>query len=103
MPQDDTEAVKWFRRAADQRDTDAQYNLGNMYREGEGVPQDDTEAVKWYRCAADQGNARRPDRSRGYVQPGPGRSARRRRGVAQRSEGKQVEEEGRNNARAKPA
>ena len=45
------------RGAAEQGAAAAQYDLGNMHREGEGVPQDDAEAVKWYRRAADQGNA----------------------------------------------
>ena len=35
----------------------AQYNLGMMYRYGEGVPQDYAEAMKWLRLAADQGVA----------------------------------------------
>jgi len=35
----------------------AQFNLGVMYRNGEGVPENDAEAVKWYRKAADQGDA----------------------------------------------
>ncbi|MEH6646523.1 tetratricopeptide repeat protein [Sulfitobacter sp.] len=35
----------------------AQYNLGQMYRKGEGVIQDYAEAVKWYRKAAEQGYA----------------------------------------------
>ena len=56
-PQDYTEALQWFRSAADQGNADAQYNLGVMYDEGQGVPQDDTEALQWYRRAADQGNA----------------------------------------------
>ena len=50
-------AVKWYRKAADQGDAEAQYGLGNCYREGQGVEEDDEEAVKWYRKAADQGNA----------------------------------------------
>ena len=37
-------------------DADAQYNLGIMYRDGQGVPQDYKEAVKWFRLAAEQGN-----------------------------------------------
>jgi TPR repeat protein len=36
---------------------EAQYNLGNMYREGKGVQQDNTQAAAWYRKAADQGDA----------------------------------------------
>ncbi len=56
--QDYTEAMKWYRLAADQGDAWAQSNLGWMYRKGQGVPQDYAKAVKWYRLAADQGDAR---------------------------------------------
>ena len=35
----------------------AQFNLGLMYANGEGVLKDDAEAVRWYRLAADQGLA----------------------------------------------
>ena len=58
VPQDYTEAVKWYRRAAEQGDAYAQNSLGHMYDSGQGVPQDYAEAVKWYRRAAEQGNAR---------------------------------------------
>ena len=51
------EAVKWYQKAADQGDAEAQMNLGLMYENGEGVEQDDKEAVKWYQKAADQGDA----------------------------------------------
>ena len=51
------EAVKWFRKAAEQGEAFAQYNLGVMYADGEGVTQDYAEAVKWYRMAAEQGIA----------------------------------------------
>jgi TPR repeat protein len=57
VPQDYSEAVKWYRKAAEQGDVIAQYNLGDMYCTGEGVPQNDAEAVKWYRKAAEQGDA----------------------------------------------
>ena len=57
VPQSDTEAATWFRRAADQGDALAQFYLGVMYNEGRGVPQDYAEAAKWYRLAADQGDA----------------------------------------------
>ncbi len=56
-PRDYAEALKWFKKAADQDYNSAQYNLGQMYVFGRGVPQDDAEAVKWYRKAADQGYA----------------------------------------------
>jgi len=57
VPQSDTEAAKWFRRAGDQGDALAQFYLGVMYNEGRGVPQDYAEAAKWYRLAAEQGDA----------------------------------------------
>ncbi len=51
---DDFDAVK---KAAEQGHVDAQYNLGIMYANGEGVPQDYAEAARWYRQAAEQGHA----------------------------------------------
>ena len=57
VPQDYAAAVSWYRKAADQGDADAQYNLGVMYDNGQGVPQDYAAAVSWYRKAADQGDA----------------------------------------------
>ena len=58
VPENDSEAVKWYRKAADQGYARAQFNLGVMYANGEGVPENDSEAVKWYRKAAEQGIAR---------------------------------------------
>ena len=57
MPQDDAEAVKWYRLAAEQGHAGAQYDLGLIYDNGEGVVQDQDAALKWYRMAADQGHA----------------------------------------------
>ena len=54
---DDYEAVKWYRKAAEQGYASAQHNLGVCYANGEGVTQDDVEAVKWFRRAAEQGEA----------------------------------------------
>ena len=45
---------------AEAGDASAQFNLGVMYDNGEGVPEDDAEAVRWYRMAAEQGNATTP-------------------------------------------
>lgn len=58
VPQDYTEAMKWYQRAAELELADAHYNLGVLYHKGEGVPQDYTEAVKWFRKAAELGNAK---------------------------------------------
>lgn len=52
------EAVKWFRKAAEQGYADAQWMLGVCYYEGKGIEQSYTEAVKWYRMAAEQGSER---------------------------------------------
>jgi len=49
--------VQATKSKADQGDAKAQYNLGNMYADGEGVAKNEAEAVKWYRKAADQGLA----------------------------------------------
>ena len=58
LPQDDVEAVSWYRFAAEQGFAMAQFSLGRMYAKGRGVLQDDAEAVRWYRLAAEQGDAR---------------------------------------------
>ena len=50
-------ALKEFLPLARQGNADAQFNLGNMYQNGEGVPQDDKEAARWYRLAAEQEDA----------------------------------------------
>ena len=65
------EAVKWYRKAADQGHAEAQYGLGFMYEHGYGIEGSSIpelarteafewhqreEAFKWYQKAADQGN-----------------------------------------------
>ena len=63
VPQDYFEAVKWWRKAVEAGNSEAQYNLaaqynlGCAYNAGEGVPQNSTEAVKWWLNAAEQGYA----------------------------------------------
>ncbi len=57
VPQDYSEAVKWFRRAADLGQPEAHFYLGRCYADGQGVPKDVVEAVKWFRKAAEQGLA----------------------------------------------
>ena len=48
---------EWTPLAAEQGDAEAQFNLGHMYRKGQGVRQDDKTALKWFRLAAEQGHA----------------------------------------------
>ena len=52
VAKDDAEAVIWYRKAADQGNALAQFNLGLMLREGQGVPQDDVRAHMWFDIAA---------------------------------------------------
>lgn len=52
-----SEAVKWYRKSAEQGNAGAQCNLGYCYANGTGVSQDHVEAVKWYRISAEQGCA----------------------------------------------
>jgi TPR repeat protein len=58
VPKNKAEAVKWYRRAAEQGYAKAQYNLGVSYDFGTGVPRDHGQAAKWYRKAAMQGHAK---------------------------------------------
>ncbi|MBI5252019.1 MAG: SEL1-like repeat protein, partial [Desulfomonile tiedjei] len=58
VPTDYTEAVKWYRKAADQGYARAQADLGDMYYSGKGVPKNYEQALEWYRRSAAQGYAR---------------------------------------------
>ncbi len=49
-------AAGWFFRAAEQGYADAQFNLGLLYANGEGVPQDMHQAAELFRKAAEQGH-----------------------------------------------
>ncbi len=56
VPKDDSEAAKWFSKAAEQGHARAQCWLGVVYECGVGVPQNLIEAKGWYRKSAEQGN-----------------------------------------------
>jgi TPR repeat protein len=51
---DKGEAIKWYKLSAQKGFSRAQYNLGVMYRDGDGVPRDYREAHKWFLQAAEQ-------------------------------------------------
>ena len=56
-PKDYNQAIKWYLQPAEQGDAWAQYNLGGMYENGEGIiAQDYQKAIKWYQKAAWQGH-----------------------------------------------
>jgi hypothetical protein len=57
VKQDYAEAMKWYRKAADQGEANAQVSIGWMYSNGLGVKKDDAEAFKWYLMAAEQGDS----------------------------------------------
>jgi TPR repeat protein len=57
VAQDYVQAVKWYRKAAEQNLGYAQYDLGLCYFAGAGVAKNYVEAVKWVRKAAEQGLA----------------------------------------------
>lgn len=48
---------KWLRLAAEQGHEQAQNNLGLMYEYGKGVPQNYEKAIRWYLPAAERGQA----------------------------------------------
>lgn len=49
--------VNTVRKLAEQGNAQAQFDLGHMYQEGDGVTKNITEAVKWVKKAAEQGNS----------------------------------------------
>ena len=53
---DYTQAVVWFRKAAEQGYAEAQNYLGRCYYFGYGVSKDYNQAKYWYRKAAEQGD-----------------------------------------------
>lgn len=55
---DETQAVKWFRKAADQKNPAGEYFLGEMYDTGRGVSKDPVQAQDWFRRAANHGDPR---------------------------------------------
>ena len=52
VEKDEAESVKWYRKAAEQGNADAQYNLGCCYDNGHGVEKDQVEAYAFYNLAA---------------------------------------------------
>lgn len=48
-------AIPWFQKGADKGDPKAQFNLGNVYFNGNGTKRNYVEAAKWFRLSAGQG------------------------------------------------
>jgi TPR repeat protein len=54
-------AIYWLKRAANNGHADAQFQLGSMYADGQGIPRDEVEAVRWWAIAADNQHAEARD------------------------------------------
>ncbi|GIK96873.1 MAG: hypothetical protein BroJett029_10820 [Alphaproteobacteria bacterium] len=57
VQQNPFEALKWYRKAAEQGHARAQRNLASLYEAGRGTVADPAEAARWYRAAALQGDS----------------------------------------------
>jgi len=55
---EESKALEFLRKSADQGFAEAQFNLGIVYELGNGVDKNPTEAFRFYKLAADQGNSR---------------------------------------------
>lgn len=55
VQRDDVEAVKWYRKAAEQGNMFAQFSLSHQYEYGFSVEKDETKAFNWLRKSAQQG------------------------------------------------
>lgn len=53
--QDYDEAMRWYRKSADQGDCSAQFAIGRLYDQGAGVPVSHPVAAEWYLKSAKRG------------------------------------------------
>lgn len=56
IAKDETAAVEWFKKAANQGDIDAQYNLALMYANGMGTDKNELQAYFWSMLSGEKGN-----------------------------------------------
>ena len=54
VSKDETEAARWYMKAAEQGHARAQWALGWMYERGDGVPKDEAEEARWYGKAVEK-------------------------------------------------
>jgi len=58
VPRNPAVAAEWYRKAAEAGEPAGEFNLGDLYLQGEGVPQNDSSALEWFEKAAAQGHRR---------------------------------------------
>ena len=56
ITEEESPLITEYRKAAEQGNVIAQYNLGVCYQYGNGVPKNQAEAINWYKKAAKQGD-----------------------------------------------
>ena len=56
IPQDYVQAKGWLEKAAEQNIVGAQYNLGVMYKNGDGTHKNNSLAEKWFKKSCDNGD-----------------------------------------------
>ena len=64
VSKDINEAIKWFIKAAEQNDPDAEMKMGYLSAKGIGIKQDYQQAMNWFKRAAEHGDYK------GYVNIG---------------------------------
>jgi TPR repeat protein len=57
-------AFNWYRKAAEQGLAQAQFNLGDMYANGNGVKEDKVQSYAWFNIAVGNGHEDAKDKSR---------------------------------------
>ena len=57
MNKDVSDAIEWFKKAANQGHTASMTELSSIYEKGEGVPVDNAEVLYWLQAASDLGSA----------------------------------------------
>lgn len=67
---DNSKALQWFRKAADQNYPEAQYNLGSCYENGTGTEKDMKTAMQLYFSAAQNGYAKALQKIVSYAHAG---------------------------------
>jgi uncharacterized protein len=69
VPKDLGKAAELFQKVADLGNANAQFNLGQLYQNGEGVPKNLGKAAELYQKAANQGYAPASEKLKALSEP----------------------------------